>query len=193
MSQRRIVVTAVAIHIDGGIDRMAQGHLIGDALAGNIESRTVVRRGADGTDASLQLHAVIHGERLEGNQSLIVEHSEHTIEVVVHFLSEEVVSHKRTEGLYTLFLKLFNSRGNDVLLLAARLRIQPEYGQAGIGDAEVTLQTGVEDAPLVHNLLLSDSLRHILDGQMGGNEAYPHQVAHHHRQRLVVLGSIGTR
>ena len=126
-------------------------------------------------------------ERLERHGALIVVHGKHTVELLIEILAKELIGHVGTKRLYTFLLDHIDSRTDNLLLFRSLLRIQCKNGDTGVRDTEVTFQTLMEDTCLIADLLNGNGSRHILQGQMGGNKADAHHLAHHHRQRAVFL------
>ena len=190
MSQRLVVLLTMTIHVDSHIDGVTKGLLVGDALAGNVERGFLIGCGHDGRDTSLQLHTVLLCKGLERHDALIVVHGEHTIELLIEVLSEELIGHVGTKHLHTFLHNRVDGRTDNLLLLCSLLGIECQDGDAGVRDAEVALQTLVEDTGLLTDLLGSDGGRHLLQRQMGGYQSDTHDLTHHHRQRLILLRTI---
>ena len=172
---------------------MAQRLLTGNTLTRNIKGRTMVRGGADGRNTRLQLHAVFLRQGLEGHITLIVVHRQHTIEILILMIAKELIGSKGAECLNTLLFHRLDGRSDDILLLCALLWIQGQHSQTGVGDAEITLQTLEKQLSLLRNLFNTQSLGHILDGQMVGHQTNTHQITQHHEQRLILSRRVGIR
>ena len=151
-------------------------------------------RGYDNSrDASLQFHTIFLCNRSERHGALIVVHRQHAIEIEIERITEEGIGKIGTKGLDATLFELINSRFDHLFLFISHLRIQREDGQTGIRDAEVATETGMENAPLIDNLLSGDSLSHILDGQMSRHEANTHMFADHHRESLLLTNRTSSR
>ena len=78
-----VVCLAIAEYVDSRIDGLTQGVFICLALSGNVVGSTMIgRRTYDGQTCGI-VDATLQSNRLERSQSLVVIHSQHTIEAIV--------------------------------------------------------------------------------------------------------------
>ena len=64
----------VAAEVDGSVEGLAHGGFVGLVLAGDVIGYAVVWAGAYEVEACGEVDAVLHGEHLEGYESLVVVH-----------------------------------------------------------------------------------------------------------------------
>ena len=97
------------------------------------------------TQAGSDIHAVFCSKGLEGRQSLIVIHCQHSIKMAVHACAEETVSSIRAETLHSLVAHSIDSRNNGCLFLATQktsvaiVRIKAKHGYTRCADQEIFL------------------------------------------------------
>ena len=78
-------------------------------------------------------------------------------------VAEEIIGGKGSVDLNAGLLNSLEGRGDDILFLSAWLGIEGQHGDAGIIDAEVALQRGVQQAAFLHELVGGDISSHIFE------------------------------
>ena len=157
---------------------MAERVCAGHSLSGNVVSRSMRRRCTyDGQPCGV-VHPLVHGECLEGCQSLIVIHSQYTVEVHIVARAHESVGRIGSETQYSLGLHFLHGRYDYACFLSAnqavvsRVGIEREDGYARRVDAEILLQRAVENLELFHDAVLGHPFHDVSYGHMTGDECH---------------------
>ena len=88
----------------------------------------MVGRGAHVGKAGGVVYALIHGERLERCESLVVVHGKDAVKLLVGFRAEESVGSVGSEGEYLLVAGLFDCRYYYITLLGAEQSVLAGMG-----------------------------------------------------------------
>ena len=176
-----VVTQTIAIDIDGRVDGLHERLDRSHALAGNIIGRAVVGRGAHDVETGGEVHAVVHRQRLEGRETLIVVHGQHRIEVAKRTGTEESISTVGAEAGESLAVETLHEGGEQFHLFAAVqslvavVGVEAEHGNAGSGDAKVASQGGVEALELRFDVFGRDFFGHFAQRKVGGDECHAHE------------------
>ena len=183
-------VVAVAPDVDGGEDGGAHRARVRLVAAGHLESRAVVRRGADVRQAGGEVDAVLEGEGLEGREALVVVHRQRGVEILEMIEAEVAVGGEGTEGEDALVGGLLDGGDDDVLLLGAEqaavaaVRVEAQHGDARLVHHEVLLEGLVDEAQLAQNALFGDLRGHVLEGNVARDDGEAQAVADHEHQGI---------
>ena len=113
--------------------------------------------------ACSEVHSVIEVESLERCQSLVMVHGKCRVEFAVVGQTEESVRGVRSESHDTFIIGGLDCRCDNGFLFVSEksvvsaVRIQSEYGDFRLGDAEIASERSVHDAQFGKNLLLGDA------------------------------------
>ncbi len=157
----------------------------------------MVGAGAHDGQAGGVVHPMAEAQGLEGGQALVVVHGQHTIEMAVGAAAEEAVGGVGPHGRDALGHQLARG-GQDAFAVlgaqratVARVGVQAQQGQAGVGDAEVAQQALVEEPGLGHDAVRGDGRGHVLQRDVAGDGAHAQAVGHQHHQHLVHARHMG--
>jgi hypothetical protein len=126
-----------AAELGGELQRSHEAARAGLACARQREGGPVIGRGAHERQAERDVDAAVEGQRLEGNQRLVVIHGDHGVIGGARLGVEQGVGRMRTRHGETLGGKLGDGGSDHVELLAtdeaafAGVRIEPRHGDAG--------------------------------------------------------------
>ena len=179
-----IITLAVAEHIDGQVEGLTEGVFVGLALSCDVIGRTVVGTGTHDGKSCRIVHPVVHGQELEGSQSLVVVHGQHGIIVLKGSTAEEAVGGIGAVGIDAFLIGLLDGRREDGLFLfsqesvVACMGVESQHGNAGTGDKEVTAQGSMEDAELLQDAFGGEAAGYLRHGQVGRCQCHTYALVH---------------
>ena len=104
-------------------------------------------------------------------------HGQHTVELGVEGLGEEVLGRVGAEEAEMALAGLSDGRFQNVGLFGRRLGIEPQQGDAGGGEAEVAQQALMEEGGLLQERLLAELLQGLAQRAFVG-DGHAQVVAH---------------
>ena len=151
------------------------------------------RRSADNRQTCGEVHALIHSQRLERSQSLVVIHGQNSIKIATVTRAHESISRERTETLNALCHHFLHSRNNYFGFFATQqsvvtsMRVQREYGNTRRINTEISLQRMMENGHLLNNQFFCNGRSDILNRDMTCNQSHTEIILHQDHQRLVSI------
>lgn len=164
----------VAGEADGG----QHGGWIGQAAAGDAEGGAVIGTGPGFGQPERDVDRRLEIQQFERNQSLVVIHGDHGIEVPAGRVAEHRVGNRRAgENTGVKRVETPDGRGDDAGFLIAKspafagVGVQPGDGDAGPGNA-ATVQEPVGELADAHDALRREQRGHGGQGLVDGSKAH---------------------
>ena len=156
----------------------------------------MVGRGAHDVEPCGEVHPVVHRQRLEGRETLIVVHGQHRIEVAKRTGTEESIGTVGAEAGESLAVETLHERREQFHLFAAVqslvavVGVEAEHGNARCGDAKVAFQRGAEAVQLCLYAFGGDLRSHFAQRKVGGDERNAHEGVEQDHECLTAAGSL---
>ena len=139
----------------------------------------MVGRGTDDRQAGREVDTAVEGQRLEGDQALVVIHGQHGVETALHVDAEESVGRVGPEGQDFLFVCCLDGRGDGFDFLGAEgtavtgVRIEAHHGNLRLVHAKVAAQRIVHQAEFAQDGLDRDGGADLGQRKVVGDHTYP--------------------
>ena len=159
-------------HINGNINCLTERVLARQSLACDVISRTMCRRSTHYRQSCRIVYSVIHSQRLERSQPLVVVHRQYSVEMRIIARSHKAVGSIRSVTKNPLFLHFLHGRDNHFLFFRTQqtavsgMRIERQHRNTRSTDAEILLQAMMKDHQLFLNQFLRNRSRNLSDRDM---------------------------